>query len=52
MMFGPSDKDSVHSAQSMAWKIKMNTNDELRQKLLMKLFRKPNFLGSPFLMSI
>ena len=31
MMFGPSDKDSVHSAQSMAWKIKMNTNDELRQ---------------------
>ena len=30
MMFGPPDKDSVHSAQSMAWKIKMNTNDELR----------------------
>ena len=34
MMFGPSDKDSVHSAQSMAWKIKMNTNDELRQKFV------------------
>ena len=32
MMFGPSDKNSVHSEQSMAWKIKMNTNDELRQK--------------------
>ncbi len=32
MMFGPSDKDSVHSAESMAWKIKINTNDELRQK--------------------
>ncbi|MBI1492818.1 1,2-phenylacetyl-CoA epoxidase subunit PaaA [Halocynthiibacter styelae] len=34
MMFGPSDKDSVHSAQSMAWKIKINTNDELRQKFV------------------
>ncbi len=34
MMFGPSDKDSVHSAQSMAWKIKMNSNDELRQKFV------------------
>ena len=31
MMFGPSDKDSVHSAQSMAWKIKINTNDETIQ---------------------
>ena len=28
MMFGPSDKNSGHSEQSMAWKIKMNTNDE------------------------
>ncbi len=34
MMFGPSDADSVHSAQSMAWKIKMNSNDELRQKFV------------------
>ena len=31
MMFGPSYKDSVHSAQSMKWKIKRNSNDELRQ---------------------
>jgi len=31
MMFGPSDKDSKHTAQSMAWKIKRHTNDELRQ---------------------
>lgn len=31
MMFGPSDKESTHSAQSMAWKIKRETNDELRQ---------------------
>jgi len=34
MMFGPSDKDSVHSAKSMAWKIKRFTNDELRQKFI------------------
>jgi ring-1,2-phenylacetyl-CoA epoxidase subunit PaaA len=31
MMFGPSDADSKHTQQSMAWKIKRNTNDELRQ---------------------
>lgn len=34
MMFGPSDKDSVHSEQSMKWGIKQNTNDELRQKFV------------------
>ncbi len=34
MMFGPSDKDSKHSAQSMAWKIKRFSNDELRQKFI------------------
>ena len=34
MMFGPSDSDSPHSAQSMAWKIKRFSNDELRQKFI------------------
>ncbi|TQI81148.1 ring-1,2-phenylacetyl-CoA epoxidase subunit PaaA [Serratia fonticola] len=34
MMFGPSDNDSPHSAQSMAWKIKRHSNDELRQKFI------------------
>lgn len=34
MMFGPSDKDSKHTAQSMAWKIKRQTNDELRQQMV------------------
>jgi ring-1,2-phenylacetyl-CoA epoxidase subunit PaaA len=34
MMFGPSDADSVHSAQNMAWKIKRFSNDELRQKFI------------------
>ncbi|AXI46961.1 1,2-phenylacetyl-CoA epoxidase subunit A [Sulfitobacter sp. SK012] len=45
MMFGPSDKDSVHSAQSMAWKIKMNTNDELRQKFVDQTAPQAEFLG-------
>ena len=45
MMFGPSDKDSVHSAQSMAWKIKMNTNDELRQKFVDETVPQAEYLG-------
>ena len=31
MMFGPSDADSPHTAQSMRWKIKRFSNDELRE---------------------
>ncbi len=34
MMFGPSDADSKHSAQSMQWKIKRQSNDELRQQFV------------------
>jgi ring-1,2-phenylacetyl-CoA epoxidase subunit PaaA len=34
MMFGPPDDDSPNSAQSMAWKIKRDTNDELRQRFV------------------
>lgn len=45
MMFGPSDKDSVHSAQSMAWKIKMNSNDELRQKFVDETVPQAEYLG-------
>jgi ring-1,2-phenylacetyl-CoA epoxidase subunit PaaA len=32
MMFGPSDEVSSNTAQSMAWRIKRHTNDELRQR--------------------
>ncbi|NRB21069.1 MAG: 1,2-phenylacetyl-CoA epoxidase subunit A [Rhodobacteraceae bacterium] len=45
MMFGPPDKDSVHSEQSMAWRIKMNTNDELRQKFVDQTVPQIEFLG-------
>ncbi|MDX7998653.1 1,2-phenylacetyl-CoA epoxidase subunit A [Xenorhabdus sp. Reich] len=34
MMFGPNDSESPNSAQSMAWKIKRFSNDELRQKFI------------------
>ena len=34
MMFGPSDDNSPNSAQSMQWKIKLFSNDELRQKFV------------------
>jgi ring-1,2-phenylacetyl-CoA epoxidase subunit PaaA len=45
MMFGPSDKDSKHSAQSMAWKIKRFSNDELRQKFIDVTAPQAEFLG-------
>ncbi len=34
MMFGPNDDESPNSAQSMRWKIKRLTNDELRQNFI------------------
>ena len=34
MMFGPPDEASPHTAQSMKWKIKRFTNDELRQRFV------------------
>jgi ring-1,2-phenylacetyl-CoA epoxidase subunit PaaA len=45
MMFGPSDKDSVHSAQSMAWKIKIATNDDLRQRFVDQTMPQIEYLG-------
>ena len=34
MMFGPPDEASPNTAQSMRWRIKRDTNDELRQKFV------------------
>ena len=45
MMFGPSDNNSKHSAQSMAWKIKRFTNDELRQKFVDVTVPQAEFIG-------
>jgi ring-1,2-phenylacetyl-CoA epoxidase subunit PaaA len=45
MMFGPNDSESTHSAQSMAWKIKRFSNDELRQKFVDVTVQQAEFLG-------
>jgi len=44
MMFGPPDVDSSHTAQSMRWKIKRFSNDELRQKFVDFTVPQANFL--------
>ena len=45
MMFGLSDAASRHSAQSMQWKIKRNSNDELRQKFVDQSVPQAEYLG-------
>ena len=45
MMFGPPDADSPNTAQSMAWKIKRNTNDELRQRFVDMTVPQADALG-------
>lgn len=45
MMFGPTDKDSKHTKQSMAWGIKRFTNDELRQRFVDMTVPQADYLG-------
>jgi ring-1,2-phenylacetyl-CoA epoxidase subunit PaaA len=45
MMFGPNDDASPHTAQSMKWKIKRFTNDELRQKFVDVCAEQVKILG-------
>lgn len=45
MMFGPNDADSPHTAQSMKWKIKRFSNDELRQKFVDATAPQADILG-------
>lgn len=45
MMFGPSDAESVNSAQSAQWGIKLFSNDELRQKMVDQTVPQIGFLG-------
>jgi ring-1,2-phenylacetyl-CoA epoxidase subunit PaaA len=45
MMFGPNDDNSPHTAQSMKWKIKRFTNDELRQKFVDVCTEQAKILG-------
>jgi ring-1,2-phenylacetyl-CoA epoxidase subunit PaaA len=45
MMFGPSDAESVNSAQSAQWRIKLNSNDELRQRMVDQTVPQIEYLG-------
>lgn len=45
MMFGPPDENSPNSAQSMRWRIKRDTNDELRQKFIDSAVPQADLLG-------
>jgi ring-1,2-phenylacetyl-CoA epoxidase subunit PaaA len=45
MMFGPNDSESTHSEQSMAWKIKRVSNDELRQQFVDMTVPQADYLG-------
>ena len=44
-MFGPPDTESTHSAQSMAWKIKRFSNDDLRQRFVDMCAQQVQALG-------
>lgn len=45
MMLGPTDDESVHTAQSMKWKLKRKTNDELRQQFIDQTVPQADILG-------
>ena len=45
MMFGPPDAESTHTEQSMKWKIKRKTNDELRQQMVDNTVPQAEFIG-------
>ena len=48
MMFGPRDEDSPNTEQSMKWKIKKKTNDELRQQFVDQTLPQAELLGLTF----
>jgi ring-1,2-phenylacetyl-CoA epoxidase subunit PaaA len=45
MMFGPKDDESTNSDQSIKWKIKRKTNDELRQQFVDMIVGQVKLLG-------
>ena len=45
MMFGPPDAESVNSQQSSKWRIKLFSNDELRQRMVDQTVPQAEFLG-------
>lgn len=45
MMFGPHDSDSPHSSLAMKWKIKRESNDQLREKFINKTIPQAEHIG-------
>ena len=45
MMFGPHDAESAHTAKSMQWKLKRESNDQLRQKYIDQTVPQAEFIG-------
>ena len=45
MMFGPKDDESPHTAQSMKWKLKRKTNDDLRQQFVDQTVPQAELIG-------
>lgn len=45
MMFGPHDSDSPNTGNAIKWKIKRESNDELRQKFIDKTIQQAEVIG-------
>ncbi|MFM1746023.1 MAG: hypothetical protein RLZZ630_1960 [Bacteroidota bacterium] len=45
MMLGPSDKNSPNSAELMSWKVKLQSNDELRQRFIDRTVPQAEAIG-------
>jgi ring-1,2-phenylacetyl-CoA epoxidase subunit PaaA len=45
MMFGPHDSESAHSAKSMQWKLKRESNDTLRQRFVDQTVPQADLIG-------
>ena len=45
MMFGPHDSDSPNSTLAMKWKIKRESNDQLREKFINKTIPQAELIG-------
>jgi len=45
MMLGPTDAESVHTEQSMKWKLKRKSNDELRQQFIDQTVPQAELIG-------
>ena len=45
MMLGPSDKDSMNSDDLMKWKVKLESNDDIRQRFIDRTVPQADFIG-------